>query len=216
MLRRVSKKAIVEGIEVFELDPSLADLATIVPFRFESRMEKEGFSSPPVAALCLPAFASLPTSLVTVIRGSIPSIDIVSHEDIDEMRAEGVVVVPEGHADAFFDPSSQRISIQPPESIGMDSMAEILLHEFGHFFSDARSNSESEAFFDAWDAGERASDHPSCQDDQDENWAEAFRVYYGSDGPDALPPSLRAAMDAFDERARAQTARRFARGEEMV
>lgn len=215
MLRKVSKKAMLEGLSVFGMGDSFDRVSGVVTFRFETGLERDGVSSPLVAALYLRAFAALPTTLLKIIGGSIPSIDIVSDEDIDELSAEGRVVQPEGHRDAFFDSGSQRIVIQPPETIGEEDAPEILLHELGHFFSDARSGSESEAFYEAWDAGERASAHPSCEEDQDENWAEAFRVFYGAEGPSALPKGLRDAMEAFDLRARTQKPRDFASGMEL-
>jgi hypothetical protein len=210
-LKRVTQKQLREGVEALELNADALRLAKLVPFRFDPRLTDDGTSDPVVAAIYLQALLPLPPRMLETISQSVPSIDIVGDEAIDEMSAEGTVVDPTGHRDAFFSPSDNRIVIQPPENIGLERASGILLHEVGHLLSAARSASEDEAFYEAWSEGERASDHPSC-DDVDENYAEAFRAFYSGE---PLPPMLDAAMRLFDARARSQRLLAFLKGTEL-
>ncbi len=210
-LRPITQKQLREGVEVLELSADALRLVRLVPFRFDPRLSDEGASDPVAAAIYLEALLPLPPRMLETLSRSVPSIDIVSDAAIDELSAEGTVLDPTGHRDAFFDPGSNKIVIQAPENIGTDRAGGILLHEIGHFLADARSPSEDEAFYQAWSEGERASEHPACED-PDENYAEAFRVFYSGE---PLPPMLAAAMRAFDARAHAQRLADFVHGTEI-
>ncbi len=211
-LKRVTQKQLRDGIEALALSHETLRLSKLVPLRFDPRLSDDGISDPAVAALYLHALLPLPPRMLETLSLSVPSIDIVSDDVIDELSAEGTVVVPTGHRDAFFSPSDRRIVIQPPENIGIERAAGILLHEVGHFLSDARSASEEEAFYEAWSQGDRASEHPACEEEPEENYAEAFRVFYSGE---PLPPLLAEAMRSFDARARSQRLLAFVKGTEL-
>jgi hypothetical protein len=181
-----------------------------IPIRFDQELSVIGVSSPEAVELFLPAYDSLPKRVLQSLPRMVKSIEVVTSDRIDELFHEGIVLDVPGHRNAFWDSGRRIVYVLSPEELSIDAPG-ALLHEFGHVFWDSLSPAESEMVYEATAAGERSSDHPST-DDEEENFAEAFRVFYSGFAVE-LPDSLSEIMRSFDGRAKSATDwREFAEG----